>query len=149
MLARNACTACGGGGEQAHPNGCRTRTKESREGDEIPSNVCVSATQALSRESSTAAPVGHGMRIHAFRGGWRRLRALAGAAEAIAGGGSAWHRSCDDNKHFACIWPQRASIFARFGGFKKRPLGFSVLLQKKFKTVFPFNLSLCMDESSE
>jgi hypothetical protein len=82
-------------------------------------------------------------------GGWRRLRALAGAAEAIAGGGSAWHRSCDDNKHFACIWPQRASIFARFCGFKKRPLGFSVLLQKKFKTVFPFNLSLCMDESSE
>ena len=50
------------------------------------------------------------------RGGGRRLRAPAGAAEAIAGGGSAWHRPCDDNKHFGYIWPQREARFARFGG---------------------------------
>ena len=50
------------------------------------------------------------------RGGGRRPRAPAGAAEAIADGGSAWHRPCDDNKHFGHIWPQRDARFARFGG---------------------------------
>ena len=54
-------------------------------------------------------------RIHALRGGWRQPAAPAGAAEAMAGDARAWHRPCDDNKCFACIWTQRYARIASFG----------------------------------
>ena len=48
-------------------------------------------------------------------GGWRRLRAPAGAVEAAAGGASAWHRPCEYTKRCGYIWSQAHARFAAFG----------------------------------
>ena len=48
-------------------------------------------------------------------GGWRRLRAPAGAVEAVAGCASAWHRPCGYTKRCGYIWPRAHARFAAFG----------------------------------